>query len=236
MNPISCNQETGDTEVFCAQEPHKVLLRLTIISSDAPHILHVQLYPYSSAIKTFCRTRETNFFPPRQGSLSSAGGNAAPSGRGTFPVLRFPGSKGSGCPSSVLAAASQRGPPSGLRGARVLFAARPVGARPWQEGRWAPAAGGPVRGREGQARSVPFSGSLGTGCTGFRELPLHQLETRRKPRQLSSASRSSHAHFCGLKLPQSHNKAFQLNPRRNSKHPSGNDSHSLPCKQNGRKD
>lgn len=144
MNPISCNQETGDTDVFCAQEPHKVLLRLSIISSDAPHILHVQLYPYSSAIKTFCRTRETNFFPPRQGSLSSAGGNAAPSGRGTFPVLRFPGSKGSGCPSSVLAAASQRGPPSGL-----------------------PRRQGPVCGQASRSEAVA-GGALGAGCGGPR--------------------------------------------------------------------
>ena len=26
MKPISCNQEMGDTERFCAQEPHRVLL------------------------------------------------------------------------------------------------------------------------------------------------------------------------------------------------------------------
>ena len=90
MKPNSCNQETGDTDVFCAQEPHRVLLRLTLISSDAPHILHIQLYPYSSAIRTLCRTRETNFFPPRQGSLSSAGENVAPSGSRDLPSAVLP--------------------------------------------------------------------------------------------------------------------------------------------------
>ena len=72
MKPTSCNEEMGDTEVFCVQAPHRVLLCLTLISSDARHILYAQLYLYSSVVKTLGMTCETNF-PPRQGSLSSAG-------------------------------------------------------------------------------------------------------------------------------------------------------------------
>ena len=29
MKPISCNQEIGDTERLCAQEPHRVLLNIS---------------------------------------------------------------------------------------------------------------------------------------------------------------------------------------------------------------
>ena len=29
MKPISCNQEIGDTERLCAQEPHRVLLSIS---------------------------------------------------------------------------------------------------------------------------------------------------------------------------------------------------------------
>lgn len=88
MNPISCNQETGDTEVFCAQEPHKVLLRLTIISSDALVSFTSSFIRISLLSKPFVGHVETNFFPPRQGSLFVSWWNRAPSGRGTFPVLR----------------------------------------------------------------------------------------------------------------------------------------------------
>ena len=73
----------------------------------------------------------------------------------------------------------------------------------WPEGLWALAVGGPHEGQGGAGTEVSLSGSLDSSRAAFGEIPLHQLETHRKPRQPSSAFHSSQAHFCGLKLPQS---------------------------------